>query len=43
MNMKKSEYNLEDLAMMISSESSFSALVEMMGEMGLEVDGARMA
>ena len=38
--MKNTEYNLEKLASMISSESSFSALVEMMGEMGLEIDGA---
>lgn len=43
MNMKKSDNNLQDLAAMISSESSFSALVDMMGEMGLAFDGAVLA
>lgn len=41
--MKKTDYNLDDLATMISSESSFSALVQMMDEMGLAFDGARAA
>ena len=37
--MKNTEYDLEKLSSMISSETSFSALVEMMGDMGLEVAG----
>lgn len=35
--MKNTDYDLERLATMISSESSFSALMEMMGDMGLEI------
>jgi len=35
--MRNTEYNIEKLASMISSESSFSALLEMMGDMGLEI------
>lgn len=38
--MRNTEYNLDKLASMISSESSFTALVEMMGDMGLEFEGA---
>ncbi len=38
--MRNSEYNLEKLASMVSSESSLSALVEIMGDMGLEFEGA---
>lgn len=38
--MRNTEYNLEKLASMISSESSFSALMEIMGDMGLEFEGA---
>ncbi len=38
--MKNTEYNPVDLASMISSESSFNALLEMMGDMGLELDSA---
>ena len=36
--MKNTEYTPVDLASMISSESSFTALLEMMGDMGLELD-----
>lgn len=38
--MKNTEYNVDKLASMISSETSFSALVEMMDDMGLELDSA---
>lgn len=38
--MRNTEYNLDKLASMISSESSFTALVKMMGDMGLEFEGA---
>lgn len=38
--MRNTEYHLDKLASMISSESSFTALVEMMGDMGLEFEGA---
>lgn len=38
--MKNTEYNVDKLASMISSETSYSALVEMMNEMGLELDSA---
>ncbi len=38
--MRNTEYNLEKLASMISSESSFTALIEIMGDMGLELEGA---
>lgn len=38
--MRNTEYNLEKLASMISSESSFTALMEIMGDMGLEFEGA---
>lgn len=37
--MRNTEYNLEKLASMISSESSFTALMEIMGDMGLEFEG----
>ncbi len=36
--MKNTEYNLDTLSSVISSESSLSALLEMMGDMGLELD-----
>jgi len=35
--MKNTEYSLEKLSSMISSESSFDALLEIIGDMGLEV------
>lgn len=38
--MRNTEYNLEKLASMISSESSFTALMEIMGDMELEFEGA---
>ena len=38
--MKNTDYNLDILASMISSEASFSALLDMMGDMGLELDSA---
>ncbi len=38
--MKNTEYNVDNLASMISSESSLSTLLEMMGDMGLELDSA---
>ena len=38
--MKNTEYNADNLASMISSESSLSTLLEMMGDMGLELDSA---
>ena len=38
--MKNTEYNLDNLSSMISSESSLSALLDMMGDMGLEFDSA---
>ena len=38
--MRNTVYNLEKLASMISSESSFTALMEIMGDMGLEFEGA---
>ena len=38
--MRNTEYNLEKLASMISSDSSFTALMEIMGDMGLEFEGA---
>ena len=40
--MKNTEYNIDYLASMISSESSFNALLEMMGDMGLELDSASL-
>lgn len=40
--MKNTEYNLDNLASMISSESSLAALLEMMGDMGLELDSASL-
>lgn len=40
--MKNTEYNLDNLASMISSESSLVALLEMMGDMGLELDSASL-
>lgn len=40
--MKNTEYNIDNLASMISSESSFNALLEMMGDMGLELDSASL-
>ena len=38
--MKNTEYTPVDLSSMISSESSLAALLEMMGDMGLELDSA---
>ena len=38
--MKNTEYNLDNLSSMISSESSLSALLDMMGDMGLAFDSA---
>lgn len=38
--MKNTEYTPADLSSMISSESSLSALLDMMGDMGLELDSA---
>lgn len=38
--MKNTDYTVKQLESMISSESSFSALLEMMGDMGLVFDGA---
>lgn len=38
--MRNTEYSLEKLASMISSESSFNALMEIMGDMGLEFESA---
>ena len=38
--MKNTEYTPMDLSSMISSESSLSALLDMMGDMGLELDSA---
>ena len=38
--MKNTEYNLDNLSSMISSESSLSALLDMMGDMGLDFDSA---
>ena len=38
--MRNTEYDLEKLASMISSESSFTALMEIMGDMGLEFESA---
>lgn len=38
--MKNTEYNLDNLSSMISSESSLSAILDMMGDMGLEFDSA---
>ena len=40
--MKNTEYNLNSLSEMISSESSLSALLEMMDDMGLELDSASL-
>ncbi len=40
--MKNTEYDLEMLSSMISSESSLAALLEMMGDMGLELDSASL-
>lgn len=37
--MKSTEYDIQKLAAMISSDSSFTTLVEMMGDMGLEITG----
>ena len=41
--MKNTDYNLDTLASMISSEASFSALLDIMGDMGLELDSASRA
>ncbi len=41
--MKNTEYDLKKLSSMISTESSLKALLEMMGDMGLEMDSAVMA
>lgn len=41
--MKNTDYNLDTLASMISSEASFSALLDIMGDMGLELDSASKA
>ncbi len=38
--MRNTEYNFDRLASMISSESSLAALMEIMGDMGLEVEDA---
>ena len=38
--MKNTDYSLDNLASMISSESSLTALLEIMGDMGLELDSA---
>ncbi len=38
--MRNTEYALEKIASMISSESSLTALVEIIGDMGLELEGA---
>lgn len=38
--MKNTDFNLDTLASMISSEASLSTLLEMMGDMGLELDSA---
>lgn len=35
--MKNTDYNLETLAALISSESSFDQLKDMIGDMGLEI------
>lgn len=35
--MRNTEYTTENLATMISSEASFNALLNMMGELGLEI------
>ena len=40
--MKNTEYDLTKLASMISTASSLKALLEMMGDMGLEMDSAVM-
>jgi hypothetical protein len=37
--MKNTDYSLENLGMMISSESSLNALMDIIGEMGLEITG----
>ena len=38
--MKNTEYDLQSLSTMISSDSSLSTLIDMMGDMGLEIDTA---
>ena len=38
--MKNTDFDLDNLSSMISSESSLNALLEMMGDMGLELDSA---
>lgn len=38
--MKNTDFNLDNLSSMISSESSLNALLEIMGDMGLELDSA---
>ena len=38
--MKNTDFNLDNLSSMISSESCLDTLLEMMGEMGLELDSA---
>ena len=40
--MKNTDYDLTKLASMISTESSLKTLLEMMGDMGLEMDSAVM-
>ncbi|MEE3406400.1 hypothetical protein SAMN06298215_1062 [Bacteroidales bacterium WCE2008] len=41
--MKNTDYSLENLGMMISSESSLNALMDIIGEMGLEITGVQDA
>lgn len=41
--MRNTDFTIENLASMISSESSLSALVEMIGEMGLEITEIALA
>ena len=41
--MKNTDYSLENLGMMISSESSLNDLMDIIGEMGLEITGVQDA
>ena len=41
--MKNTDYSIENLGMMISSESSLNALMDIIGEMGLEITGVQDA
>ena len=41
--MKNTDYSLENLGMIISSESSLNALMDIIGEMGLEITGVQDA